>query len=72
MNFWKEVWKLQINETSFGSAVQASKSQHEGDFLIIVHSLKEENKTSPGCRDKPEYENTSCIAYTSWIENLWK
>ena len=36
--------KLQVNETCFGSAVQASKTQHEGKLIILVHSSKQENE----------------------------
>ena len=36
--------KLQVNETYFGRAVQASKTQPEGKLIILVLSLKEQNK----------------------------
>ena len=36
--------KLQVNETCFGRAVQASKTQPEGKLIILVLSLKEQNK----------------------------
>ena len=33
-----------VNETNFDSVFQASKTQHEGELIIWVHSLKKENK----------------------------
>ena len=40
----KEIWKSQVNETNFDSAFQASKTQHDEELIIWVHSLKKENK----------------------------
>ena len=36
--------KLQVNEKCFGRVVQASKTQPEGKLIILVLSLKEQNK----------------------------
>ena len=33
-----------VNETNFDSVFQASKTDHEGELIIGVHSLKKENK----------------------------
>ena len=42
--FVKEIWKVQVNETKFDSVFEASKTQHEGELVKWVHSLKKENK----------------------------
>ena len=40
----KDIWKFQVNETNIDSVFQASKTQHEGELITWVHSLKKENK----------------------------
>ena len=40
----KEILKFQVNKTNFDSVFQASKTQHEGELIIWVHSLEKQNK----------------------------